>query len=250
MSHPVRRIIGGAASAVPCNAVRILLYRLAGVSLGRGVRISKGAKLSEGVRIGDFAKIGPCVVLGPGVTIGAGAQIRAGSHIGEGCEIGKGVVISDFALVGNAVIGEGSFVERNVVMTGFQKGRISIGRHCYIGVGGILDWSGGLEIGDYVQIAGPSIGIWTHTSMTGALKGKEMGDRSEHVVGAVKIGSRVWIGGNSTIYPGTEIESFAVVLSNSVVNAVVKTGTVVGGAPAVLKKKLKEEDGRVTFSDI
>jgi len=220
------------------------------VTVGRGVTVSRNTRLGEGTRIGDAVKIGPGVVVDAGVTIGDGAHLRAGSRIGGGCVLGKGVVISDFALVGNAVIGEGSFIERGVVMTGFQKGGISIGRHCYVGVGDVLDWSGGLEMGDYVHVAGPATGIWTHTSVASALKGKEIGDCSEHAAAAVKIGDRVWIGGNCTIYPGTVIESFSVVLPNSVVNALVKSGNVVGGAPAVLKRTLKQEAGRVTFSDI
>jgi len=40
------------------------------------------------------------------------------------------------------------------------------------------------------------------------------------------------------------------VLPNSVANTLVKSGTVVGGNPAVLKRKLKQEADRVTFSDI
>jgi acetyltransferase-like isoleucine patch superfamily enzyme len=197
-----------------------------------------------------LVKIGLGVTVGSGVTIGDGAQVRAGSCIGEDCVLAEGVVISDFALVGNAVIGERSFIERGVVMTGFQKGRISIGRHCYVGVGDVLDWSGGLEMGDYVHVAGPATGIWTHSSVMSALKGKHTGDSSGHTCAAVKIGSRVWIGGSCTIYPGTVIESFSVVLPNSVVNAPVRSGTMVGGAPAVVKKTLKQEADGVTFSNI
>jgi len=247
MNGPIRRLFRGVASMAPVNAWRLALLRLGGVTVGRGVRVSRGVRLGEGTRLGDWVKIGAGVIVGPHVTIGDGAQMRMGSRVGERCELGRGVVISDFALVGNATIGDGSFIERGVVMTGFRKGRIEIGRHCYVGVGGVLDWSGGLKLGDYVHVAGPSTGIWTHTSVTSALKGRDMGDYSEHVAAAVSIGDRVWIGGNSTIYPGAVIESFSVVLPNSVVNAPVKSGTMVGGAPAVLKRTLKQEADRVTF---
>jgi hypothetical protein len=40
------------------------------------------------------------------------------------------------------------------------------------------------------------------------------------------------------------------VLPNSVVNAPVRSGTMVGGAPAVVKKTLKQEADGVTFSNI
>ncbi len=250
MSRRIRRVFRGLASVTPVNAWRLQLLRLGGVSLGRGVRVSRGTRLGDGARIGDSVKIGPGVTVGAGVTMGDGAQVRTGSCIGEDCVLASGVVISDFALVGNAVIGENSFIERGVVMTGFQNGRISIGKHCYIGIGDVLDWSGGLEIGNYVHVAGPATGIWTHSSVMSALKGKELCDHSEHLAAAVKIGDRVWIGGNSTIYPGTVIESFSVVLPNSVVSAPVRSGTMVGGAPALLKKTLKQEADRVTFQTL
>ena len=249
MSRRIRKLFRGLASVTPFNAWRLWLFGLGGVRLGRGVRVSRSTRLGDDTRIGDLVKIGPGVVVDANVTVGDGVQIRQGSRIGEGCVLGRGVVISDFALVGRAVIGENSFIERGVVMTGFQEGRISIGRHCYVGVGDVLDWSGGLEMGDHVHVAGPATGIWTHASVMSALKGKEIGDYSEHVAAAVKIGSRVWIGGNCTIYPGTLIESFSVVLPNSVVNAPVRSGTMVGGAPAVVKKTLKQEADGVTFSN-
>ncbi len=249
MNRRIRRLFRGLASVAPVNAWRIGLFRLGGVSVGSGVTVSRGTRLGDRARIGDLVSIGPRVVVDARVTIGDGAQIRQGSCIGQDCVLGKGVVISTFAVVGSAVIGENSFIERGVVMTGFQKGRISIGRHCYVGVGDVLDWSGGLEIGDHVHVAGPATGIWTHTSVMSALKGKDVGDSSEHLTAAVKIGNCVWIGGNCTIYPGTLIESFSVVLPNSVVTAPVRSGTMVGGAPAVVKKTVKQEADRVTFSD-
>jgi acetyltransferase-like isoleucine patch superfamily enzyme len=149
-------------------------------------------------------------------------------------------------MISNAVIGDGTFVERGVVMTGFKSGRISIGRHSYVGIGAVLDWSGGLEIGSHVHIAGPSVGVWTHSSVFQALKGKELNDRTETSAAPVKIGDNVWIGGNSTVYPGTVIGPLAVVLPNSAVNKDVSTGTVVGGTPATFKRRLHREGAGIS----
>jgi len=246
MSNRWIRFVAGHA---PFNALRIAMFRFSGVSVGRRVKISWGVSIGFGTSVHDSVTLGRGVFIGSQVSVGRGSVIRANAHVGDGCVLGEEVVVCSMALVGNATIGDGSFIERGAIMTGFQKGRIAIGRHCYIGIGAVLDWSGGLEIGDFVHVAGPSTGIWTHSSVAEALNGKDLRDRSECVVSGVKIGDRVWIGGNSTVYPGVIIESPAVVLPNSAVNTTVRSGTVVGGVPAVEKKKLSQAGSRVIFAD-
>ncbi len=58
-------------------------------------------------------------------------------------------------------------------------------------------------------------------------------------VGAVTIDDNVFVGFNSTILPGVNIGSNAIIAAGSLVNRDVKAGTVVGGVPA---KQIKTVD--------
>ncbi|MCX5800983.1 MAG: DapH/DapD/GlmU-related protein [Candidatus Eisenbacteria bacterium] len=248
MKTGLGKLIRIGAGFMPFSGLRTAFFALGGVRVGRGAYLGYGVRIGERTALGESVRICSGASIGRDVSIGGNAKIGVGARIGDGTVVGQDVVVSEFALVGNAVIGKGSFIERGVVMTGFKVGKISIGKHTYIGLGAVLDWSGGLEIGDYVQIAGPSVGIWTHSSVFQALKGKELNDRSETVISPVKIDDNVWIGGNSTVYPGSIIGPFAVVLPNSVVNRNVARGTVVGGNPATVKRTLLAEGSTVRFS--
>ena len=241
MRRYLNKTIRFAAGHFPISRVRVALFALGGVRTGRRAAIGYKVRIGEGTSIGDSARIGAGAAIGRNVLIGNHSKIGHAAQIGDGTRIGDNVVISELALVGNAVIGRGSFIERGVIMTGFQNGKISIGDHTYIGIGAVLDWSGGIEIGSHVHVAGPSVGIWTHSSILQALKGKEIDDRSETFVLPVRINDNVWIGGNSTLYPGTTVGPLAVVLPNSVVNRDVSPNTVAGGIPATVKRKIERE---------
>ena len=114
-----------------------------------------------------------------------------------------------------------------------------IGKHSYVGYYNILDGSGGLEIGDYVHIAGPAVGIWTHSSIHQSLHGSKLNDPTYRKEGPIKIEANVWIGGKVTIYPNVTIGHHSVILPNSVVNENVPAFSVMGGVPAKILKKVR-----------
>ena len=98
-----------------------------------------------------------------------------------------------------------------------------------------------------MHIASPGVGIWTHSSMLQALFGSKMGDQTHRKEGYVKIGNNIWIGGNTTIYPNTQISDFSVVFPNSVVNKNVPPNSLVGGTPIKVLKKIVIEKDNIKF---
>ncbi len=156
---------------------------------GRQNRIGKNAVLSK-----DF-------ICGMNCIIGDNATIGQNVVLDDNVKIGKNAVVE------NTKIRKNSCIEGRVVFTGHGKGFIKIGKETYIGIYNVLDWSNDITIGDYVHIAGPSTGIWTHSSAKTCLNSIPLNDKSEKFrpTAPVHIENNVWIGGNCTIYPGVHI---------------------------------------------
>ena len=195
-----------------------LAYRLrkAGVRVGQLVRVSRDARIGQGTILRDGVRFGRDVTIGANCIIGPGAFLE------------------------NITVGEHCQIEAGVICTGKGAGRILIGSDSYVGIGAVLDWSAELRIGSFVHIAGPSTGLWTHTSVKMALEGVPLGadDPRTRPVAPVVVGDNVYIGGNCTIYPGVTIGPRAVVAPNSAVPHDVASGTLVGGVPARVIKQL------------
>jgi len=128
------------------------------------------------------------------------------------------------------------------VFTGYGNGNINIGKECYIGIYNVLDWSDDISIGDYVHIAKPSTGIWTHSSAKKCYYGIQLSNKSAEYrpTSSVIIHDHVWIGGNCTIYPDVTIGQNAIIAPNSAVNKNVPQYTMVGGVPAKFIKKTNQ----------
>lgn len=191
-------------------------------------------KLRKHNQIGKSCFIsGDCILEG-------NVMIKDFVYILENVKLGKNSKIGIRALLSNIEIGEDSFVEYGVVCAGSGKGKIIIGKQSYIGINNVLDWSDNIEIGNYVHIAGPSTGIWTHSSANMALHGTKLFDRTtgDRPTSPVIIEDNVYIGGNCTIYPGVKIKHHSVVAPNSVVTKDVESYTMVGGAPAKFIKSI------------
>ena len=60
-------------------------------------------------------------------------------------------------------------------------------------------------------------------------------------VAPIKLGKKVWIGAHATILAGVTIGDNAIVAAGAVVTKDVPADTVVGGVPARVIKKIKEE---------
>lgn len=174
-----------------------------------------------------------------GIQIGSNVKIDRHAIVWKESSLADNVEIRTRAKVIAASIGKNSVVDVGAQIHGVSKNKIVIGEHTYIGINNILDGSGGLKVGNHVHIAGPSVGIWTHSTIDNVLMGSDINDNTHRKEAPVVIEDNVWIGGLSIIYPGVTIGHHSVVLPNSVVNRNVSPYTVVGGSPAVQKKKLK-----------
>lgn len=244
----IRGAIHRVARRAPGHLLRCFLYRLGGVRTGEGVSIGRGVAVGSGVSIGRNTKIQPGVSIGSDTMVGKDAEIRHDANIGPRVAIGDGIIIGANSLLHNCTIGDHSFVEHGVIFTGSGDNWITIGRHCYMGIYAVLDRSGGIEMGDYVHIAGPSVGIWTHTSVYQCLASEKLVHESvRRMIAPVKIENNVWIGGNTTIYPGVTVGHHSVILPNSVVIKDVVPFSMVGGVPAKLKRQVEMDDNEIRF---
>jgi len=172
------------------------------------------------------------------VSIGDNSIIGARVNLGKNVKIGKNVALF------NTTVGENSVIEAGVICTGYGKGKISIGKESYIGIRNILDWSDNITIGDYVHVAGPGTGLWTHGTHKMCLEGiplSKKDDKDTRPTAPIKIENNVYIGGNCTIYPGVSIRHHSVVAPNSAVARNVEPYTMVGGVPARFIKKVEAD---------
>jgi len=119
--------------------------------------------------------------------------------------------------------GEGSSCYDNVLVLG----DVTVGKHCWIGPNVILDGSGGLIIGDHVDVCAGSQ-IYTHSTVRRAVSG-----RKEPVSYApTRLGSNIYIGPLAVIAMGVTIGDGAIVGTMSFVNRDVPAGAKVWGIPA------------------
>ena len=191
-------------------------------SLGKGITFSKDLKMGKNCKVGNNVTFGKGVILVSNISIGKDAVIE------------------------KMEVGVHSYIEGKVICTGYGNGKVKIGQNCYIGVYNVLDWSDDITIGNFVHIAGPSTGLWTHTSAPMCLnsipleqKGKEF-----RPTAPIIIEDNAYIGGNCTIYPGITIGHHSIVAPNSAVSKNVEPYTMVGGVPAKVIKKLQIQGGK------
>lgn len=230
----------------PFNRVRIQFLKFSGIPIGKNVYVGRRVFIGRGIVIGDSCYLVSGSTLEENIQLGNRVHISAYSIISQ-AQIGDDVIIGDYARVSHAVIGKRSHIETGVIFTGFRDGFIHIEEDTYIGIGAILDWSGNMKVGNSVHIAGPSTGIWTHSSVIHALVGGRLQCENHRTVGSVVIENNTWIGGNCTIYPGVKIGHNCVVLPNSVIDKDVQPYSMVGGVPIKLLRKVDIQDNIVSF---
>ncbi len=190
-----------------------LIFRLKNrtCSMGKGSNISRKTKAGERCHFGKNCSVAKNVILGSNIHIGEGAKLR------------------------NIQIGNNTMIEGGVIIVGPGNGKIIIGNDCYIGVNNVLDTSNNIFIGDYVHIAGPSTGLWCHTSVEMCMNSVPRCDKGRdkyRPTDPINIASNVYIGGNCTIYPGITIGHHSIVAPNSAVTKDVPSNLLVGGVPA------------------
>lgn len=115
--------------------------------------------------------------------------------------------------------------------------RLSIGDHCWVGHNAIIDASGGVTIGEGVQIGFHSC-IFTHGShISIRLLGKDyINVPAEKRPGLVResssVGEYTFLGSGAVVMPGTTIGKGCVIAVGSVVHGVVPDFSVMAGNPA------------------
>lgn len=116
--------------------------------------------------------------------------------------------------------------------TDFGK-NITIGKDVFINSGCHFQDQGGIEIGDGALI-GHNVVLATinHDTIPG-------NGRKNHYA-PIQLGKHVWIGSNATILPGVTVGDWAVIAAGAVVTNDVPPYTIVGGVPAKIIKRVKE----------
>lgn len=112
---------------------------------------------------------------------------------------------------------------------------IHVGKNVFINMGCKFQDQGGIFIGD-----GALIG---HNVMLATLNhAKSPKDRASMIPAPIHIGRNVWIGSNATVLPGATIGDGAIVAAGAVVDKDVPENTIVGGVPAKIIRRLREEE--------
>jgi len=219
------------ASRMPGNSLRVLLFRLGGVKIGRNVKLPRGTTINKNVVIEDGVDIGTNVFIGSETRLHRNSKIE-----------------SDVSLY-RTEVGEHTKVHKGAVLWGSEHHRLNIGDHSTIGFHSILDGSEKLEVGDFVHVSN-NVGVWTHSAVHCALRGIRFQDEEYQDVKLKKpvmIGNNAWVGGGVTIYPGVTIAHHSVTLPGSVVAHDVAPNTMVGGSPATVKKRIEIHGDDVVF---
>lgn len=190
----------------------------------------------------------PSCKMGNNVIVSRKSRIGKNCRLGRGCSLSSTVVLGDKVVIGEysrlkkIVVGNNTMIEGGVKIVGPGKGKISIGKECYIGVNNVFDTSDNITIGDFVHIAGPSTGLWCHTSAQMCMHSIPLNDINRdkyRLTSPILIENNVYIGGNCTIYPGIKIGHHSIIASNSAVTKDVGPNEMVGGVPAIIIKKIK-----------
>jgi acetyltransferase-like isoleucine patch superfamily enzyme len=123
--------------------------------------------------------------------------------------------------------GEGTSCYDNVLILG----GVTVGKNCWIGPNVILDGSGGLSIGDHVDISA-GVQIYSHNTVRRATSGG-----AEPITYLpTRIGSRVYIAPQAVVQMGVTIGDNVVIGAMSLVNRDIPTGSTAWGVPARVQK--------------
>lgn len=118
-------------------------------------------------------------------------------------------------------------------------GEVTVGRMCWVGPGCILDGSGGLTVGDYVDVSAGAH-LYSHNTIERALTGHQ----APMLLKATRIGSRCFIGPYAIIGPGTVIGDECFVTAHSYVQGVFPGNSFISGNPAKRAGTVVVADGR------
>jgi len=217
------------------------LFRSLGIHIGKKSKIYT-LKIKRGSVIGNYNLISKFTEIGSNCCMDDNVKIGKNTILSGYTVLNKNVIIGRNVILQNIEIGENSHIEYEVLTMGLGKGKIKIGKESYVGVRSVLDYSDNITIGDYVHIAGPSTGLWTHSSAKQVLSGDKLMDKTHRTTSPITIENNVYIGGNCTIYPGVKIGHHSIIAPNSAVTKDVEPYSLVGGVPARFIKSVKLSD--------
>lgn len=125
-------------------------------------------------------------------------------------------------------------VHRNSIVTNPEKIRIGIETSPGMMPGCYIQGAGGIEIGDYTQIA-PNVGIISANH--------DLHDNRIHIdKGPIVVGRYCWIGMGAVILPGVTLGEYTIVGAGAVVSRSFPDGyCVIAGNPAKVIKALERE---------
>jgi acetyltransferase-like isoleucine patch superfamily enzyme len=198
--------------------------------LSATARILPNVELGENAVVGDFVVIGePPRGAAPGqlrTVIGANAVIRshtviyAGNVIGESFQTGHGALVRESNTIGDHVsIGSHSIVEHHVRI----EDGVRIHSNAFVPEFSVLERACWI---------GPNV------VFTNAVYPQARGVKESLTGPTIRAGAK--IGANSTLLPGVEIGTNALVGAGSVVVRDVAEGTVVAGNPARVLKTIND----------
>ena len=190
------------------------------VTLGRLFRAipTFANTIGSRLRIRYFAIAYPQVQFGAAISLGRRSQVKATG--GGEIVVAEGVAISDDC----------------VILA--KRGRVVLGKDCFVGQGCVLVSVSEICIGAKVLI-GEYVTI---RDQDHEFEGDGLTAESGLRVSAVRIGDNVWIGAKATITRGVSIGDNAVVGANAVVTRDVPENALVGGAPAKVIRFLKARE--------
>ena len=160
----------------------------------------------------------------------------------RGMKTGKGSTIhycSDITCRRNIAIGNRSILYKKLSIYLGKKGKFTMGNHSHIApYGYFLIEDKTVAIGDDVAI-GPFCSFFCSSNTYSAEKPLF---RENYEKGDIRIGNNVFIGAQSVILPGSDIQDNVIIAANSVVRGTLESGWMYGGSPCKPIKKLSEDD--------
>ena len=112
---------------------------------------------------------------------------------------------------------------------------IFIGKNVFINCCCHFQDQGGIYLGDHVLVG-------SHVVFATINHGMEPEHRSDNIPASIRLEKNVWIGSHATILSGVTIGENAIVAAGAVVTKDVPAGTVVGGVPAKVIRRLEAEE--------
>ena len=129
------------------------------------------------------------------------------------------------------------FVTGDNVLIG-ATGTLTLGTNVFVNSFSRVVAHRSIVIGDNVVIAS-GVSILDHDHRTHVEDGQLVIENAEFTSEPIRIGSNVWLGDKVTVLKGVTIGDNVIVGANAVVTKDVESGTIVGGIPATVIRRLE-----------